>query len=94
MRWFGELTSSYPNYDEGVDMPLPLTKNVVLIGGGHAHALVMKSWAMDPTAGARVTVINPDPTAPYTGMLPGFVAGHYTRPVSYTHLTLPTNREV
>ncbi len=60
-------------------MPLPLTKNVVLIGGGHAHALVMKSWAMDPTAGARVTVINPDPTAPYTGMLPGFVAGHYTR---------------
>ena len=60
-------------------MPLPLTKNVVLIGGGHAHALVMRSWAMNPTAGARVTVINPAPTAPYTGMLPGFVAGHYTR---------------
>lgn len=68
-----------PNYDEGVEMPLPLTKNVVLIGGGHAHALVMRSWAMNPTAGARVTVINPEPTAPYTGMLPGFVAGHYTR---------------
>lgn len=60
-------------------MPLPLTKNVVLIGGGHAHALVMRSWAMNPTAGARVTVINPEPTAPYTGMLPGFIAGHYTR---------------
>ena len=60
-------------------MPLPLNKNVVLIGGGHAHALVMHSWAMNPTAGARVTVINPAPTAPYTGMLPGFVAGHYTR---------------
>ena len=54
-------------------------KNVVLVGGGHAHALLLKSWAMNPVAGARLTVINPGPTAPYTGMLPGFVAGHYKR---------------
>lgn len=54
-------------------------RNVVLVGGGHAHALVLRRWAMKPVAGARVTVINPGPTAPYTGMLPGFVAGHYTR---------------
>ena len=54
-------------------------KNVVLVGGGHAHALLLQSWAMNPVAGARLTVINPGPTAPYTGMLPGFVAGHYDR---------------
>ena len=62
-----------------MQLPLPLMKNVVLVGGGHAHALVMRSWAMKPVTGARLTVINPGPTAPYTGMLPGFVAGHYTR---------------
>ena len=58
---------------------LPLTRDLVLLGGGHAHALVLRKWAMTPLAGARVTLVNPEPTAPYTGMLPGFVAGHYAR---------------
>ncbi len=57
----------------------PATRDIVLIGGGHAHALVLRRWGMDPLAGARLTLVNPGPTAPYTGMLPGFVAGHYDR---------------
>jgi selenide,water dikinase len=59
--------------------PLPLTRDLVLIGGGHAHALVLRQWGMNPLPGARLTVINPGPTAPYSGMLPGYVAGHYHR---------------
>ncbi len=57
----------------------PISRDVVLIGGGHAHALMLRQWAMRPVQGVRLTVINPAPTAPYTGMLPGFVAGHYDR---------------
>ncbi|MBR9842196.1 MAG: selenide, water dikinase SelD [Rhodobacteraceae bacterium] len=59
--------------------PLPLTRDLVLIGGGHTHALVARMWGMKPLAGTRVTIINPGPTAPYSGMLPGHIAGHYSR---------------
>jgi len=62
-----------------VQSDLPLTRDLVLVGGGHAHALVLRKWGMDPLPGARLTVINPGPTAPYTGMLPGHIAGHYGR---------------
>ena len=58
---------------------LPLTRDLVLVGGGHAHALVLLRWAMNPLPGARLTLIDPNPTAPYTGMLPGLIAGHYPR---------------
>lgn len=57
----------------------PLVKDLLLIGGGHAHALLLRRWGMDPQPGVRVTVVNPGPVAPYTGMLPGHIAGHYRR---------------
>ncbi|MBK0326547.1 selenide, water dikinase SelD [Rhodobacteraceae bacterium F11138] len=58
---------------------LPLTHDLVLIGGGHTHALFLRQWGMRPLPGARVTLIAPGPTAAYSGMLPGFAAGHYAR---------------
>ncbi|MDP1631707.1 MAG: selenide, water dikinase SelD [Caulobacter sp.] len=57
----------------------PITRDLLLIGGGHAHAVLLRMWGMRPLPGVRLTLVNPDPTAPYTGMLPGFVAGHYQR---------------
>ena len=57
----------------------PQLRDLVLIGGGHAHALVLRKWGMAPQPGTRLTVINPGPVAPYTGMLPGHIAGHYSR---------------
>ncbi len=58
---------------------VPFTRDLVLVGGGHAHALVLRKWGMSPLPGARLTLINPAPTAPYSGMLPGHIAGHYHR---------------
>lgn len=58
-------------------MQIPLTRDLVLVGGGHSHALVLRHFGMKPVPGVSITVLNPGPSAPYTGMLPGHIAGHY-----------------
>lgn len=52
-------------------------RNVVLVGGGHAHIQVLESFTQAPPADARVTLIVDTPIAVYSGMVPGFVAGQY-----------------
>jgi selenide,water dikinase len=54
-----------------------VSRTVVLVGGGHAHALTLRAWARDPRQGVRLVLLSPARHAPYSGMLPGHVAGHY-----------------
>jgi selenide,water dikinase len=54
-----------------------LLREILLIGGGHAHLGVLRSLARRPLRGARLTLVAREAEAIYSGMLPGLIAGRF-----------------
>ena len=53
-------------------------KKLLLIGGGHSHVEVIRRFALQPLRDVEITLVSPTAQAPYSGMLPGLIAGHYS----------------
>ena len=56
-----------------------LVNHLVLAGGGHSHALVLRRWAMHPRLRPKglITLVTRNSTNIYSGMLPGVISGIY-----------------
>lgn len=54
-------------------------RQLLLLGGGHAHLGVLRSFAQRPPGRLAVTLVSATEEQWYSGMLPGHVAGHYRR---------------
>ena len=52
-------------------------KQLVLAGGGHAHLSVLQAFANERPEGANLVLVTPNRYQYYSGMLPGWMAGHY-----------------
>jgi len=66
--------------------PAPPLRELVLVGGGHSHVQVVKAFAMRPQPGLRLTLVSREYDTPYSGMLPGCVAGRYDRAAMHIDL--------
>ena len=63
-----------------------LKKKLVIVGGGHSHAIALRLWGINPLPDVDLVLVSDVEQTPYSGMLPGHVAGFYS--YAQTHIDL------
>ncbi|CBZ52170.1 Selenophosphate synthase, related [Neospora caninum Liverpool] len=63
-----------------------IARDIVLVGGGPSHLYLLKEWAREPEKGVRLTLISAETDSPCRRLLPGLLAGVYTRDQSHVDL--------
>lgn len=59
---------------------MTMSRRVILAGGGHAHLAVLADWAQNPLPDTECWLVTSARHTAYSGMLPGWMAGHYRAP--------------
>jgi selenide,water dikinase len=70
----------------GMQSSQPITQDLVLLGGGHTHAIVLRKLAMADLPDVRLTLITNLVDTPYSGMLPCHISGLYSFDESHIDL--------
>lgn len=52
-------------------------RRLVLAGGGHAHLAVLEAWIRHAPPATETLLITPHAFSAYSGMVPGWMSGHY-----------------
>ena len=52
---------------------------ILMLGGGHSHAIALDYLSRHPIPSVQIQIIHPGPYALYSGMVPGYLSRHYTR---------------
>src|SRR5580700_7199993 len=63
-----------------------IDQNLVLVGAGNAHLVVLKRWAMAPIPNTRLTLINDAWELPYSAMIPGWLCGDFAKEAAFVDL--------
>jgi len=70
---YGDVRATDPDQSRN---PNAAVRSLVLLGGGHSHVEVVRRMSK-VARDTRITLVSPSATTPYSGMLPGCIAGHY-----------------
>ena len=69
-----------------------IANDLVLIGGGHSHLILIMQFSKKTIQGTRITLISDEMDIPYSGMIPGFIEGTYSWRESHIDLYKLTQR--